>query len=288
MPVPAASGPAGTIAEPVVSAPAGSPECPALPPLSLLVIGSDTRNHDYASGRADFIRAVRVDPAARSVRLLAVPRDLYVPIGAAQSNLFLDRINTAYSYGNLSGKPGGGPSLLAATLHHNFGLSFERYLVINFDAFVDGINAIGGVDLTLPNAVDGTRQGLRAFPAGPQHLDGAALLDYVRVRYIDSDVHRGQRQDEVIKALRSQVQQPGAYADVPGLALALSRLVQTDLSAEEIVGLACLGRHWPEDALNTYRIGWNEVTPHTTSEGAQVLLPRMDRVMAVIAAFTAP
>jgi polyisoprenyl-teichoic acid--peptidoglycan teichoic acid transferase len=253
--------------------------------MDLLLIGSDTRAGDYESGRADFIRAVKVDWELGTVRLLAIPRDLFVAIPLEPAHPIQDRINTAFAYGNVYHVPGGGQSLLAQTLYNNFGLTFDHYVVVNFDAFKAGVDAVGGVDLDLPNGVDGTWQGLRAFPAGPQHLDGAALLDYVRVRYIDSDVHRGQRQDQVIQALRKQVLRPGVVADVPGLALALKQLILTDLSAEEVSSLVCAGQRLPPEALTAWRIGWNEVTAHTTSEGAQVLLPRMDRVLRVVQAF---
>lgn len=277
--------PAGIVSEPVVGAPELLRECGDPPTMDLLVIGSDTRGGDYVSGRADFIRAVRLDTTTGSVRLLAIPRDLYVPIPLDPSYSKLDRINTAYAYGNQHAGAGGGPSLLAQTLYANFGLTFDHYVVVNFEAFVAGVDAIEGVDLDLPHRVDGTFQGLRAFPAGPQHLDGPALLDYIRIRYIDSDVHRGQRQDQVIRAVRERVLRPGVIADVPALTMALSRLILTDLSVEQSVSLACAAQRLPPEAMSALRIGWNEVAAHTTETGAQVLLPRMDRIMPIVETF---
>ncbi len=282
-----AGGSPGEISEPEETVPAGEQACGGPPLMQILVIGSDTRANDFDTGRADFIRAVRVDLATGTVRLLAVPRDLYVSIPLEKARPIQDRINTAYAYGNLYDLPGGGPSLLAATLHDNFGLSFDHYVVINFEAFTAGINAIGGVDLDLPHGVDGTWQGLRAFPAGPQHLDGDALLHYIRIRYIDSDVHRGERQDQVIRAVRAKVFDAHVIDDIPELALALSRLIKTDLSPQQLRTFVCVAQKMGSEDLTTLRIGWNQVTPHVTSEGAQVLLARPDRIAEVIAAYTA-
>ncbi len=102
--------------------------CGNLPTMTLLAIGSDSRSDDYRYGRADMIRAIRVDFRAQRVTVLAFPRDLWVKIPEVKDDLGTDRqkLNTAYTYGNPGlhfwDHPSQGPGLLARTLEQNFGL----------------------------------------------------------------------------------------------------------------------------------------------------------------------
>ena len=109
----------------------------------------------------EVVRAVRADFDTGGVRMLSIPRDLWLPIpNLADYGITEDRINAAFSYGNYYELPGGGVSLTADTLRQSLGLEFDHYLVVNFAAVEAGIDAIGGVDTELPQDVDGTPQGL--------------------------------------------------------------------------------------------------------------------------------
>jgi LCP family protein required for cell wall assembly len=256
--------------------------------MRLLVLGSDTRSNDYTTGRADFIRAVRADFSGSGVRMLSVPRDLWVSIpNLAAQGITENRVNTAYAYGNYFQLPGGGPTLMADTLRQDLGLEFDHYLVVNFAAVEAGVNAIGGLDLDLPTDIDGTPQGLPYFKAGLNHMEGATLLQYIRVRYIDSDLYRIDRQNQVLLAVRAKLLSPEVVPAIPGLVQALSELVLTDLSPAQLANLACLGRSVGLDHLLSLKIDEGQVTHWTTPEGAAVLLPQYDLIGPIIAAFVA-
>jgi len=264
-------------------------ECggPAL--MNVLVLGSDTRTNDYTTGRADFIRAVRVDFENEAVRMLSIPRDLWVTLpGLSEHGIREARVNTAYSYGNYYNLPGGGPTLMANTLNQNLGLTFDHYLVVNFAAVEAGIDAIGGLDIDLPKDVDGTGQGLPYFKAGPNHMDGATLIEYIRIRYIDNDLYRIDRQNQVLLALRDKLLSPSLVPALPDLVAAMTDLIHTDMSPAQLSTLVCLGRRVPLDEFESMKIGATEVMPYTTDEGGQVLLPNFEAINLVLQAFLEP
>jgi len=117
--------------------------CANLPTLTLLAIGADARSDEYRYGRADLIRAIRVDFRAQRVTILDFPRDLWVKIPEVRDALGTDRqkLNTAYTYGNPGlhfwDHPSQGPGLLARTLDLNFGLKADHYIAANMNVFVD-------------------------------------------------------------------------------------------------------------------------------------------------------
>ena len=114
-----------------MSTPASEPSCGGPPVMTLLLVGSDAHSSDFATGFADVIRIARIDFVSHTVVLLAVPRDLWVPIpGLEDHGIVNNRIKTAYTYGQRYGTPGGGPSLLAQTLVLNFGLQVDHYVII--------------------------------------------------------------------------------------------------------------------------------------------------------------
>ena len=265
------------------------PDCGEQGVMQIMVLGSDTRTDDYTTGRADFIRAVRADFDTGGVRMLSIPRDLWVPIpNLADHGITEDRVNTAFSYGNYYQLPGGGPTLMAETLSTSLGLEFDHYLVVNFAAVEAGIDAIGGVDIDLPKAIDGTPQGLPYFEAGVNHMDGATLLQYVRIRFIDSDLFRIDRQNQVLLAVRAKLLSPALVGAVPDLIRAMQDLIYSDLSPDQLAHLACLGQNTGLSNITQLKIGEEQVTHETTEGGATVLMPLYDQIALVLAAYDAP
>jgi LCP family protein required for cell wall assembly len=216
----------------------------------LLLIGADSREDSYVYGLADVIRLVRVDFRAPRLSVLAIPRDLWVDIpGIADHYGITDgKINQAYLYGGEGmgyyNGPGGGPGLLAQTLEYNYGVKVDRYLAVNMVTFVKVIDALDGIKVVLPQAVDGrpARGGGRDqfFPAGEQHLDGEEALRLVRLRTNYNDLVRSQHQDLVLEALRVKLLSPALVSALPELVEAFSGSIVTDLKLRDIVELLCL------------------------------------------------
>lgn len=144
-----------------------------------LVVGSDSRegvdpDTDNAGvifgsegGRTDTIAVLRV--VGDEVSLLAIPRDLWVPVGGQQR-----RINSAFALG--------GPELLIETVQRELGIGLDHYLEIDFAGFLSLVDGLGGVTINFEHPARDPKSGLDVPVAGPQTLNGSQALAYVRSR----------------------------------------------------------------------------------------------------------
>ena len=221
--------------------------CNNLPTMTVLAIGTDVRPGQNRYGLTDLMRAVRVDFGGQRVTSLEFPRDLWVEVPGIKGNLKTDhqKLNTAYAYGS----PDYGTSLLARTLDLNFGLNVDHYIVANMNVFADVIDALGGLDVTIPaGGIDGRtstdRSARLVFPEGPQHLNGEQALTLARMRNV-SVFARAEHQNMVMCALRKKVESPEVILRLPGIINSFMNNIQTDLTPEQISQLACLGTQMP-------------------------------------------
>jgi len=226
-------------------------KCGGLSPMYILVVGSDSRGDNYLYGLADVIRLVRVDFENPKITVLEFPRDLWVEIPDISDNLKgqdHEKLNQAYLYGNpgfgYSNDPAGGPGVLARTLVLNFGTQIDHYAAVNMRTFEKIVNAVGGVDVSLPEAVDGrTPDNMNnhlLFPHGLNHLNGEQALMLARIR-IKGTFARADNQDRVLCALRAKLTSPDVISNIPALIQSFRGAVQTSLSPESLSQLACLG-----------------------------------------------
>ncbi|MEO0495615.1 MAG: LCP family protein [Actinomycetota bacterium] len=182
-----------------------------------LVVGTDSREGvdadtenagvifgDEVSGeRTDTIAILRVDGDA--VSLLAIPRDLYVPLSTGSTN----RINAAFAFG--------GPEALVSTIQAQLGIGIDHYLEIDLAGFLGLVDALGGVTIEFAHPAFDERSGLAVDTTGPVELDGSQALAYVRSRRyterIDgqlvtdptSDLGRVQRQQRFLAAVMAEL-----------------------------------------------------------------------------------
>jgi LCP family protein required for cell wall assembly len=219
--------------------------------MTVLAIGSDTRANDYLYGLSDVMRIVRVDFVTPRITVLDMPRDLWVEIPDIAEHYGIDhgKLNQAYFYGNPGmgyyEGPGEGPGLLARTLQKNFGIAVDHYGAVNMQTFVKVVDAVGGIDVYLPEDVDGRpvddhTVDLGYFDAGQQHLDGTAALRLARVRKKYTVFKRADNQNIVLCALKDKILTPAVLPRIPQIAQSFFGSVQTDLSPAQIGQLACL------------------------------------------------
>src|SRR5687768_897523 len=209
--------------------------CGGPPVMFILLIGSDARRDSYAIGLADSIRLVRVDFVEPSIQLLAFQRDLYVEIPGIESHngITHGKLNQAFLYGNPGygyfDDPSQGPGLLALTLEHNFGAQVDHYAAVNLQAFVRIVDALEGIDIQLPYAVDGRVKGSKDsnlyFQAGNLHLSGYRTMLLARMRP-HGDFSRSEVQNLILKALAEEVLSPSVILKLPELVEALRGSVQ--------------------------------------------------------------
>lgn len=211
-----------------------------------LIVGSDSRQGldpeeqarlntgDAGGQRTDTIMVAHIPDNDTAPTLLSLPRDSQVEIPGHGTS----KINAAFSIG--------GAPLLAKTVEQATGLHIDHYAEIGFGGFANVVDAIGGVEMTIPQEMRDTKTGV-VIPAGKQTLDGAEALGFVRMRYSEatprSDLDRVANQRMFIGALADQIASPGTLLNpfdvIPLLATAPDALtMDTDDHLHHLLGLA--------------------------------------------------
>jgi len=252
---------------------------------NVLLLGLDRRPDEVTTAvRSDTMILLTVNPPAHYVGMLSIPRDLYV----TQPDGGTDRINTAYFFGELA-EPGTGPAQALQVVRSNFGVTVERYMVVDLAGFVKVIDAMGGIDVNVPEPlVDdeyptydyGTTTVV--FEAGPQHMDGERALAYARIRHGSSDLQRAERQQRVIVAALARLLSPAAWPRLPLVAAAVAQSVRTNLNPLEVARLASTLLWVGPGRIDNRVIEGDMVQPFTTDGGADVLLPVWDQINPVL------
>jgi polyisoprenyl-teichoic acid--peptidoglycan teichoic acid transferase len=170
-------------------------ETPPGAPANFLLVGSDSRDNitddDPDAGaflgdgavpgtgqRSDTIMVLRVDPAAEAAELLSLPRDLWVPIAGTGSRA---RINSAYGLGR---------QVLIDTIEEHLDIQINHYVEVDFVAFREIVDEVGGVPLYFDQPVRDAQTGLLVEQPGCHRLDGRSALNFARSRalqYQDAD-----------------------------------------------------------------------------------------------------
>lgn len=176
---------------------------------NILLIGNDSRAGG-GDGRSDAMILVSISNQTKTIYLTSLLRDMYVEIPGHESN----RLNAAYSFG--------GPELLLKTIKQNLDIEVNRYVQVNFQAFANLIDAVGGVELELTNEevqlvnaylneynmLENRPMDTDYLPtdaSGLLHLNGPQALAYSRNRCIGSDFGRTERQRKILEAVFHQL-----------------------------------------------------------------------------------
>ncbi|MFC3997056.1 LCP family protein [Nocardiopsis sediminis] len=172
--------------------------------LNILVIGSDGRDDmergaqdDLGVGhtpgqRSDTMMLVHLNNERDRVTVVGIPRDSWVDIPGHGT----DKINAAYAYG--------GPQLAVQTVESATNVRIDHYIEVNFTGFVDVVDALGGIEVCLPEAIDDPKANL-TMAAGTHRVDGREALAFARTRQTTKgDLDRIERQQQVIAALLDQ------------------------------------------------------------------------------------
>lgn len=148
-------------------------------PVTILLLGSD-RHEPRGPGGLDSIMLARLDPAAHSVALLFIPRDLRTWIPGRGT----DAVTSAYGLG--------GPPLTLKTIKGLTGLRINHFIDVNFQGFIDVVDTLGGVHYAVPTGLPpapGPDWAAAPLVPGYHLLDGRQLLSYMR---IEEDAYGGQ------------------------------------------------------------------------------------------------
>ena len=168
---------------------------------NIAVFGVDSRDSSVGRGnRSDVIIICSIDQSNGEIKLVSVYRDTYLDVG---KNSF-QKATHAYSYG--------GPARAVKMLNDSLDLNITDYITFNWKAVATAVNILGGVDIDITPAefkyinsyitetVKGTGIGSVQLKApGMQHLDGVQAVAYARLRYMDTDYQRTERQRKVVE-----------------------------------------------------------------------------------------
>jgi LCP family protein required for cell wall assembly len=214
-------------------------------PTTILMLGTDNAQVGGRTGdrHSDSILLLRTDPSHHRLYYLSIPRDIEVPIPGSSTQ----KINAAFQIG--------GPALAIRTVRQFTGIPVNHVMVVNFADFKDLIDALGGIDVTVPKPIRSNRfdcpfatqarcdqwQGWR-FQKGKQHMSGQRALIYSRIREnmldpAETDVTRGARQQDVMNAVAHKFTSLSVLMRMPFSGSSFAKPLTTDLSAGQLVQL---------------------------------------------------
>lgn len=254
--------------------------------INILLLGIGGPGHEGPL-LTDTMLLASIKPSTKEVALLSIPRDLAVQI----PQYGIRKINNAVAFGNDLKYPGGGEQLSADIVAEVTGEPVDYYARVDFAAFKDIVDALGGVDVNVDRSfVDADYPNLNygyqtvRFLAGPQTMSGALALEFARSRHgtngEGSDFARAARQQKLLIAIRRKALSVGTLLN-PGKLLAVSNAfsshVRTDLEPWEIVRLAQLAKDVPTGSIVTRVLDSSANSPlkvATGTDGAFLLVPR--------------
>ncbi len=252
---------------------------------TILLLGVDRRAEESGPTRSDSMILLGQHAQTGQAAMLSLPRDLWVSI----PDVGEQRINAALFFGYDPQDRTAGPRLAMRTVQQELRQPVEHFVLIDFATFVRAVDAVGGVEVDVPQLIVDTEYptpdyGIITvqFDPGPQTLNGERALIYVRTRHSDDDFGRSQRQLQVLQALALKVLQPATWPRLPALYRVIREGVVTDLVAGDVSALWPLAVAMANGEINTATLE-DATTPWTTSGGAWVLLPDSAAVQHIVA-----
>lgn len=259
--------------------------------LTILAMGLDRRPGETGLGyRTDTMLLLSLDPRTNEIGMLSIPRDLYVDVPGYSG---LRRINEPMVLGELQQRDYG-PVLAMETVQYNLGIRVNHFVAVDFTAFIEIINALGGIEVDNPTVINDQTYpdmdyGYDPFylAAGRQVLDGPMALKYARTRHGDSDIERGRRQQQVLFAILEKASRaenlPALLVQVPTIWSSLQNNLYTDISLESLIQLGLYVKDIPRENIKTGSISYEYLMDYTTPQGAQVLVPNRTRLGELMA-----
>ncbi len=227
--------------------------------LNILILGRGGDEND-APNLTDTIIVASVDLETKEAAMLSIPRDMWVQNSGYSSSKINSVYNTGLEQATYKGmnkddaeKEGVKAAIAASRLVA--GVPVHKYVLLDFKAFRDVVNALGGVDITVPEAINDYYTNY-FFRAGQQHMDGARALQYARSRHGSTrgDFDRSERQRQLIIAMRDKATTSGIVANpvrLNSLANAIQKNIRTDLTVDEAKTLFGKAKDLPDNKIKS-------------------------------------
>jgi LCP family protein required for cell wall assembly len=239
--------------------------------VNVLLLGMGGYEND-APYLTDSIMAVTIDPNSNRVMMASIPRDLVVhmDLQSTPGRIWTQKINAAYEVpytdiiccvaSQYAGQNGGGYAA-EHEVGKVTGINFDRYIAIDFVAFRDMVNALGGVDVCLTTSLTDPfypdyHNGYMPihFNAGCQHLNGEQALEVARSRHANepqqqTDFGRAKRQQDIMEAIKKKATTVNGFAKAPALLSALQKNINTDMSLTDMKAIYDWGKNLPDTSI---------------------------------------
>src|SRR2546423_3949463 len=239
--------------------------------VNILLLGMGGYEND-APFLTDSIMAVTIDPNSHRVMMASIPRDLvaHMNLQTNSGSVWTNKINAAYEVPYTSiiccvapqyqGRDGGGHAA-EHEVGKITGLTFDRYIAIDFKAFRDMVNALGGVDVCLTSNLDDYTypnygHGYLAihYKAGCQHLNGEQALQVARSRHAieaqqASDFGRSRRQQDIMQAIKKKATTVNGWAKGPQLLAPRQKNIHTDMTLSDMKAIYDWGKNLPDSSI---------------------------------------
>lgn len=210
---------------------------PKIDNVSILLMGVDSnekRRDNNESQLTDTLILATFNKDDNSVKLLTIPRDSYVYVPEVDRNT---KITHAHAYG--------GPSATVDTVENLFDIPVDYWMKINFDAFIEVVDALNGVEVEVPYELyesdsNDKRDAIHLLP-GMQLLDGEQALALARTRKQDNDVERGKRQQEIIKAAMKKATSISSVLKIDNIIDAVGDNMKTNMKFSDLKSFIAYG-----------------------------------------------
>lgn len=204
--------------------------------VSVLFIGIDESDHRDNSGNAlsDALILATLNKDENSVKLLSIPRDSYVYIPERGTH---DKINHAHAFG--------GSKATIDAVEGFLNVPVDYFVRLNFHAFVDVVDALGGITVDVPfefreSDSNDRRNSIHLYP-GVQEIDGEEALAFARTRKMDNDIERGKRQQQVMEAILDKAVSIGSIMRFDNVIDAVGDNMSTSLSFNQMMSFISYG-----------------------------------------------
>jgi LCP family protein required for cell wall assembly len=264
---------------------------------NIVLLGSDSPDDYYR--RTDVIVVVSINTAAQTVAMWRIPREMFVYI----PGYTLDMINTAFARGAMNDYPGGSFGMIKDMFRYNFGIEIDHYARVNYPDFLELIELMGGLQVSIDCAIedwklkspelnveDENNWELYTLPIGRYRLQPDTALWYVRSRKSTTELDRGRRQMDVLRAMWQQIRAEGLLDQAATLWPVLDGLVDTDMTWTDMMPLLPLAAELDMAQVARYSgaddVHWMRV--YTPDNGREVLLPVRENLLPMLQEFLTP
>ena len=244
---------------------------------NILLLGCDTyTGNNYQ--RTDSMIIVSINLARGEVKLTSLMRDTWITVPGTNKHRKLTELCAV-----------GGPELTIRAINENFGMDISDYALISMEGIAEIIDLIGGLDLDITEAERkalnkglfdlSSLSGMEKLQESGEgvHLNGNQATAYARIRKIDSDYVRTERQRTVLLAVADKIKNGASAGTLLTVVTTLMSYVETNLSLSEIMTIASLGLKLDMDSVGQFRVPADGTFDSGTFNGVWCIKPNFEK-----------